>query len=71
MKSRGDLDAGMRAAAKMYRLLRREGVPHEIAFRAAVEQCGRKCPDEAPPAIEAATWEAIQEEIRDELAQLP
>jgi hypothetical protein len=71
MNPRGDLAAGMKAAAEMYRLLRRADISHEIAFRAAVEQCGRKCPDEGPPTIEAATWEAIQEEIRDELTQLP
>jgi len=55
------------AARAIYTRLRREGVSHYTAFRAAVEMYRRRHPELAGSAIEATVWEAIQAEKRVEI----
>lgn len=66
-----DLAAGKRAAYEIYRQLRLLRISHRVAFQAAVERCGQFCPDTPVARIEAAAWEAVQRQLREECAAGP
>ncbi|SME93496.1 hypothetical protein SAMN06265365_101588 [Tistlia consotensis] len=61
-----DRAAGQRAAAALYRHLRRLDISHAVAFRAAVERCGQFCRGLPRAQVEAAAWQAVQSRLREE-----
>lgn len=63
-----NLVAGKRAAYDIYRQLRLLRISHKVAFRAAVERCGQFCPGTPVARVEAAAWEAVQRQMREECA---